>query len=184
MSRLVAFACAALIALSACGGAPTPIEPTAKASESPANSSTSSASTLKPPTLPAAAKRNDETGAANFVAYWVKVANFASQTGDTELLRRVSAPGCAACGDYIQLYEKTYDAGGLIRGGLDELSGVEVERGTTEHFVRALVTSSPGSFKASKSSTTRRTPSERLRIIYAARFESSRWLLTQIGVEK
>ncbi|HJR90194.1 MAG TPA: DUF6318 family protein, partial [Aeromicrobium sp.] len=146
--RRLALACAALIVLSGCGRAPTPIEPSATASDP--GRSPEPTSSLKPPTLPAAAKRNDETGAANFVAYWVKLANYASQTGDTEQLRRISSPSCAACDDYIHLYEETYADGGYIKGGLDKLSAVEVERGSDEQFVRARVTSSPGTFKASK----------------------------------
>jgi hypothetical protein len=182
--RLLGLMCVALISLPACGRAPTPIEPTTKASTSSSGLSAEATSTLTPPALPAAAKRNDETGAANFVAYWVRLANYASQTGDTSLLRRASASNCGACSDYIQLYEKTYDAGGYIRGGLDKLADVEVERGSTEHFVRARVTSSAGTFKASKASPLRKTPSERLWIIYGAKFESSHWILTQIGIDR
>ena len=114
----------------------------------------------------------------------MKVANYASLTGDTARLRQISAPGCGACTDYIRLYERTYRTGGHITGGLDELANIEVERGSEEHFVRASVTSSSGTFKASQSSTPQKTPSENLRIIYAARYDSSRWVLTQIGLDK
>jgi hypothetical protein len=180
--RRLALACAALIVLSACDRAPTPIEPSAKASER--GRSSEPTSNLKPPTLPAAAKRNNETGAANFVAFWVKLANYASQTGDTEQLRSVSSPSCAACNDYIHLYEETYAAGGYIKGGMDNLSAVEVERGSDEHFVRARVASSPGTFKSSKTAEPRTTPSEDLWIVYAAKYDSPGWVLTQIGLSK
>ena len=183
MRRLVGLACAAFVLLPACGGAPTPIEPTAKAPTSARPVSARPTTTLEPPTLPKEAKRNDETGAANFVAYWVRLANYASHTGDTTLLRRASASDCDACVDYIRLYEKTYEAGGYITGGQDTLTDVEVERGSVEHFVRARVISSPGAFRPSTDAPTRKTPSERLWIIYAAKFESSRWTLTQIGLE-
>ena len=184
MRRLLGLAYAALIILSACGREPTPIEPTTKASASGAAPSAGANSKLKPPTLPAAAKRNDETGAANFVAYWVKVANFASASGDTSLLREVSSPECDACSDYADLYERTHSSGGFIRGGADTLEDVTVERGSTEMFVRAHVISAAGSFKASASSAPKSTPAEDIWVIYATRHGSDGWEMTQIGLDK
>ena len=93
--RLIGLTCAALVMLAACSGEPTPIEPTSKPSPTKPASSAGGTSSLEPPKLPAAAKRNDETGAANFVLYWVKAFNYAARTGDTELLREVSEAGCA-----------------------------------------------------------------------------------------
>ena len=182
--RLIGLACAALIVLSACGREPTPIEPTGEASTSGATPSADSNSTLKPPTLPAAAKRNDETGAANFVAYWVKVANYASASGDTSVLREISSPQCDACNDYADLYERTHTSGGFIRGGADKLQDVSVERGSTETFVRAHVISAAGSFKASASSAPKPTPAEDIWVIYATRHGSDGWEMTQIGLDK
>ena len=183
MCRL-GLACAALMILAACAGEPTPIEPTSKPSASSAASSAGPTSTLKPPTLPAAAKRNDETGAANFVLYWVKVANYASTSGDTSLLREISSPACGACSDYADLYEKTYASGGFIRGGTDTLNDVSVERGSKEIFVRARASSSAGTFKSSASSGSKPTPAETIWIIYAAQHTSDGWEMTQVGLDK
>jgi len=182
--RVVGVVCATLLILSACGGEPTPIEPTSKPSATNAGSSADPTSTLEPPTLPAAAKRNDETGAANFVLYWVKVANHASTSGDTSLLREISSPNCDACNDYIDLYEKTYASGGFIHGGADSLTNVSVERASEEVFVRARVSSAAGTFKQSKSSTSKPTPSEAIWVIYGVRHTSNRWEMTQVGLDK
>jgi len=102
--RRLALACAALIVLSACGRTPTPIEPTTKASAPAASSTADSRSNVKPPTLPAAAKRNDETGAANFVLYWTQTFNFAARTGDTAEMRRFAA-NCKVCAGYADDFD-------------------------------------------------------------------------------
>ncbi len=127
--RRLGLACAALIMLSACSGEPTPIEPKAKASESSTAPSAGATSTLKPPTLPAAAKRNDETGAANFVNYWVKVFELrVHNRRHLTLLRSISAPECVPVAiGYVDLYEKTYEAGGYFRRRDRRLERVEVQ---------------------------------------------------------
>lgn len=104
MRRLIGLACAALVLLPACSAAPTPIEPTAKSPTSAGPVSARPTTTLEPPTLPKEAKRNDETGAANFVAYWVRAFNFAARTGDSADMRRFAA-SCKVCLGYADDFD-------------------------------------------------------------------------------
>lgn len=179
--RRLGLACAALIALSACGGEPTPIEPKARATESGAAPSADPTSTLKPPTLPAAAKRNDETGAANFVAYWVKVSNYAALTGDTALLQQISDQTCEGCRRYVELYEKTYEAGGYFRGGTQTLNSVTAEKGATEVFFLCELETSAGTYRRTRQSDPAITKSETSRAVFAVKRAGSSWRVTQIG---
>jgi len=181
--RRLALACAAIIVLSACGRTPTPIEPTTKASAPAATSTADSSSTLKPPTLPAAAKRNDETGAANFVLYWVKVSNYAAHTGDTAILRQISDPTCDTCKRYIELYEKTYDAGGYFRGGTQALRSVTAEKGTTEFFLLCELETSAGTYRRTRQSNPAITKPETSKAVFAVRRSEPSWRVTQIGPE-
>jgi hypothetical protein len=128
MRRLV-LALGALIVLSACDRAPTPIEPTAKSSSSAA-SPADATSSLNPPELPAAAKRNDETGAANFVLYWVRAFNFAARTGDSEEMRRF-APRCKVCAGYADDFEtmKPKDRATADAWSLSNVSVTRTDRG-------------------------------------------------------
>jgi len=180
MRRLVLVG-AALLVMAACSAEPAPIEP--KASASP-HTSPRPTSALTPPLLPKQAERKDATGAANFVLYWVKVSNYAALTGDTDLLRSISAPDCEGCNRYIDLYERTYAAGGYLRGASEHLKSVETESGKSDTYVRARVTSPQGRFKAAKTARTQITPAEALTITFAVRNSSESWVMTQIGLDK
>lgn len=131
---------AAMLVLSACGGDPTPIEPVANPSATNAGSSADPTSTRKPPTLPAAAKRNDETGAANFVLYWVRAFNYAARTGDSDEMRRFAA-GCKVCIGYADDFESLAPTE-RAAGEAWTLSDVNVVRADRGYEVEATVTAS------------------------------------------
>ncbi|HUP99585.1 MAG TPA: DUF6318 family protein [Aeromicrobium sp.] len=179
--RRFALACAALLLLSACQTRPQPIEPTAAASARPAPASATKGSTVEPPGLPVITKRNDATGAANFVLYWVKVSNYAALTGDTELLREISAPACEGCRRYIELYEKTYADGGYFRGGAQKLKSVEYQKGAREHFFFCELLMAPGTFRRSRSSEPAITKGETSNVVFAVSRVGDSWIVTQIG---
>jgi len=181
--RRLGLVCAALMLLTACDRSPTPIEPAMKPSASGAKRTPDAASTLKPPELPAAAKRNDATGAANFVDYWVKVSNYAAHTGDTEMLRKISDPACETCNRYAELYEKTYDAGGYFRGGTQTLRSVTAEKGSTEFFFLCELQTSAGTYKRTRQSNPAITKPETSKAVFAVRRDGSSWQMTQIGPE-
>lgn len=171
----------ALIVLSACDRAPTPIEPTAKASAS-APSPTDATSTLKPPELPAAAKRNDETGAANFVLYWVKVSNYAAHTGDTTLLRDISAPDCVGCHRYIDLYERTYRRGGSFDGGDNTLRDVIAQSGTKGVYISGTLVAEPGHYVVKKGAPRKPSAAESTKVTFLARSSGDEWVMVDVGL--
>ncbi|MFL6089295.1 MAG: DUF6318 family protein [Aeromicrobium sp.] len=180
--RRLGLACALLATLAACGREPTPIEPTATQT-TPAHKSAppSASSTLTPPKLPAIANRNDATAAANFVVYWVKVSNYAALTGDTDLLRRISDPNCEGCNRYIDLYEKTYAAGGYFRGGVQKVRSIEHEQGTEEHFFLCELQMPPGTYRKSRDSKPVMTEAETSKLVFAVAPEGLSWVVSQVG---
>jgi hypothetical protein len=180
MRRLVLVG-AALLVLAACSAQPAPIEPKASAS---APTSPRPTATLTPPPLPKQAERKDATGAANFVLYWVKVSNYAALTGDTDRLRSISDPACEGCNRYIDLYERTYAAGGYLRGAGEHLESVETESGKSDTYVRARVSSPRGRFKSAMAARTQITPAETVMITFAVRNSSGSWVMTQIGLDE
>lgn len=100
MRRLVGLACAALVLLPACSGAPTPIEPTAEAPESRRGSS----AVAEPTTLPEAPPYLNEAslrGRAAFAGYWIHLLNYSVATGTTKYLRGASSPACRGCNNYL-----------------------------------------------------------------------------------
>ena len=138
--RLIGLSCAALVMLAACSGEPTPIEPTSTPVPTKPASSAGGTSTLEPPKLPAAAKRNDETGAANFVLYWVKAFNYAARTGDSDEMRRFAA-GCKVCLGYADDFEALAPTK-RAAGEAWTLSDVNVVRTDRGYEVEATVTAS------------------------------------------
>jgi hypothetical protein len=172
--RSFALALAALLLVGSCTDDPEPIEP--KVSDTP-NPSAS------PPEMPREAKANTPTGAANFVAYWVEVSNFAAHTGNTEELEQISDRRCAGCRTYIDLYEDTYAAGGYFKGSEWRLSEVEVKPGDTEHLVFAHVDAPTGTFKRTSGSRVERGNQEDSDLAFGVSFSKGEWRLTQLGLK-
>lgn len=135
-----AFAAVALtvVLMSACGGDPTPIEPTATASKPTATLAAPTAdTTLKPPTLPKVARQNDSTGAANFVAYWVRAFNYAASTGRTSVMRRYASE-CVACTAYADDFE-ALPREKLVTGNAWTITTVETQRTSVGFNVETVI---------------------------------------------
>jgi hypothetical protein len=176
-------ACAAIVLLAACGQAPELIEPKAGAATSARP--TADAPTSAPPTMPPLAKRHDEIGAANFVLYWVNVSNYAASTGDTRRLREISAPDCEGCNRYIDLYEKTYGAGGYFRGGDRSLHRISVASESTRFFVTSDVEADAGLNRTDSGSNEIRSEPERIRLRFVAQLEEPhQWVMDDVGLAR
>jgi len=88
---------AVLLTLGACSSDPEPKEPKRTA--------TSATPTASPPTMPAQAKEDTPSGAANFVNYFVATFNYAARTGDAAPMMD-SAPSCEPCKKYAEDFER------------------------------------------------------------------------------
>ena len=172
--RPFALAIAALLLLSSCTDEPEPIEPTIAPSVK---------QSATPPTIPESARKNTPAGAANFVRHWIDVSNYSARTGDTKQLRALSERGCEGCNAYIKLYEATYAKGGYFRGGDRKIGEVDLEIGEDEVYVRGELRAAEGSYRTTKSAHERKSNPEETSVVFAARFASSRWRMTQVGLE-
>jgi hypothetical protein len=68
------------------------------------------------PPLPAAAKAPGKAGARAFVAYYIRLLNYASHTGDGAPLLQYG-PNCRLCKSQAKFAAKTYRRGGWFKGG-------------------------------------------------------------------
>lgn len=84
---------------------PTPTDPTTPVVTGP-----------QEPALPDAAMGQGKKGAKAFVAYYIKLLNYASWTGDTRAVRAYGR-GCRGCRVDAEFFERIYDHGGWIKGG-------------------------------------------------------------------
>ena len=179
MRRTVVTICA-LLTLAACRG-PEPIEPT----PSPEPTGTTTAApdpTVTEPTLPDQARRNTPEGAAAFVGYWIQTLNFAARTGETRLLRRISAPRCEGCSSYASLFERTYSAGGYFKDSDWSIRKLRIKQGSAEHLVLARVTAPAGTYKKSAKDTVHKGTPEDSRLAFGVKY-SGKWMMTQFGLE-
>jgi hypothetical protein len=96
-------------------GLPSESELTESAPTSPSPSPTEPTGP-QPPPLPDAAKAPGKAGAKAFVAYYIRLLNYAQHTGDSRGLRQ-HAQDCNGCETYAELAETTYRRGGWFKGG-------------------------------------------------------------------
>ena len=92
-----------------------PVPKVAPASESASASESPSPSGSAEPTMPAVAKGSDAAGARAFVKFWFVAFSYAMRTGDTELVRSLSTPGCVSCHALIERVDGIYSKGGSIK---------------------------------------------------------------------
>ncbi|SHN47474.1 hypothetical protein SAMN05443668_12432 [Cryptosporangium aurantiacum] len=112
-----------------------------------ANSDSSSGSVIEPSSAPSSAKltppapdaeaaAHDKAGAAAFTEYWFAVLSYGIQTGEVELLRKVSDPACTACTGAIGVIQENYNDGGSLQGGVYTVR----EANTIEDFAGEVMT--------------------------------------------
>lgn len=134
--------------------------------------------------MPAIAERNDANGAANFVLYWVKVSNYAANTGDTARLREISHPDCEGCNRYIDLYEKTYANGGYFKGSEWRLTKASTEADGSGYLVHTHVVAPVGEFRNSQSDRLRRGNAEDSDLAFFVARQGRSWQLAELVLEE
>ncbi len=177
MRALASAVCACAIALSmgSCSGEePPPDEPTT--ATTPANPD----ATLPP--MPEVAGEFSPKGAANFVAYYVSVLDYASRTGDVQPLRNYSDPECGGCNDYIDFYETTYAEGGWFKDRSWTKSETELtfaDETGQESRATTAVTISPGTYRLSASDPVHDAAETTEDVTFGIRFDGA-WSITQL----
>lgn len=97
--------------LAGCTGGDEPAPSATASPQSPSSAPTSSASpspveTVALPVMPEEAMVESDAGASAFVRHWFALVNYGYRTGDTEPLEVLSAEGCSACFDYVNLIDQ------------------------------------------------------------------------------
>jgi hypothetical protein len=116
------------------------------------------------------------------VQYWVDVSNYAAETGDVDELQRISHKQCEGCSAYIDLYSKTYSAGGYFRGSPWQISDVTVRRGPKESLISVHVDADEGTYKTSRASKVKHGNAEDSELVFGAKFTGRSWVMTQMGL--
>lgn len=69
---------------------------------------------LPGPDLPSAARGETRDAAKAFVEYWVETLNYATDTGDTRLLKALATKNCDACTAFAATLDEIYAKGGHV----------------------------------------------------------------------
>ncbi len=133
--------------------------------------------------MPPEARANSKAGAIAFVKHYIDVFNYASNTGDVEELQRLSDPKCAGCTKYIDLIEKTYDAGGYFKDSGWAVSSAKLDSGSTHWGILTKTEAPGGTYRESKSSAPRRTPPDTYNLYFHVRSGEQIELFTEAEVE-
>lgn len=125
IARLTAAVAVLALALTGCSSDSDSAgaEPTPSASESPAVQKPT------PTNVPAYAQNEGRPGAEQFIDYWVRTLNKATQTGEIKQLVALSAPTCRMCGTYAMGIDEIYDAGGHVESQGWDVQSITHEAG-------------------------------------------------------
>lgn len=171
--RVVAFVMAAGLLLTGCGSV-EPKEP---------KPTTAPSATATEPSMPPGAKKNTVGGAEAFVRYYVELLNFASVSGNTTRLSDLSDPTCEGCSAYVELYRKTYDAGGYYKDSEWKLTDVHDEVQNGQPVVFADVHIPAGTYRTKSGVPERRGTAEDSKLTFVPILKGHSWLVKVFGLQ-
>ena len=171
--RLVALVMAAALLFAGCTeDRPKEPDPTTKPSP-----------TATVPSMPAEATQKTVGGAAAFVKHYVDVLNYASNTGDVKELQKLSDPKCEGCNTYIDLFKRTYEAGGYYKDAEWSLSDLEATHQDSTLVVFAAAHVPGGRFKTSSSAAEKRGKTEDPDLAFEPSLTNGNWSLRSLSLE-
>lgn len=167
------------------GGEPTPTtlptQPSAASSTPGTGSPTSSPTpTVSPtpaaPTLPAAARADTPAGAESFARFWLQTLDYATRTGDTQLLRKLAdCPGCNSIADGI---DQLSQQGGRATGGAVTVTTAKIVRHVAGKAALVDVTYDRAARTVEKAGKSQAVPAEKgVRLLITLRRDGD-WLIT------
>lgn len=196
-------AVAAALMLAGCaGGAPADpgavsSTPTGSATSSPPSTPTTTPTAVyKPadasgpaqnvpvPVLPEVAKTETKEGLEAFVRYWYATLNYAFETGKTERLMEISAPGCVFCKGLRDGVSEAWAEGRWVSGGKIETPAITVnmESGVEPHAVVQVLQGTIEVRKPDGSLYQAPTAASNTGSRAAAAYGGTGWIMTDLGL--
>jgi uncharacterized protein DUF6318 len=162
-------------------GLPSKAEVSESPSASPGTETTPAAATQ--PELPDEATRPGRAGARAFVAYYVALENYASETGDVDPLIEYSHPECGGCQDLIRFYGRWYERGGWFKGAHRTiLSFDRVFRAVSPHdmYIRLHGRTSGGTYRERRGAPIHRARGDRFDLLLWLIREQQGWQVSRL----
>ena len=135
------------------------------------------------PTLPDEATRPGRAGARAFVAYYVSLENYASNTGDVDPLIEYSHPECGGCQDLIRFYSSWYERGGWFKGAHRMiLSFDRVFRASSPHdmYIRLNGRTSGGTYRERRGAPIHKARGDRFDLLLWLIREQQGWKVSRL----
>ena len=134
------------------------------------------------PRLPADARAPGKAGAKAFVAYYIRLLNYASHTGDGAPLLQYG-PNCRLCKSQAKFAASTYRRGGWFKGGdwhPDPRSWLILPSGPG-YFVAVTVDTDSGRERQRRKGEVRSFEADQLRINALLKRKPSSWQVRRMG---
>ncbi|MBM9462826.1 hypothetical protein JL108_05145 [Aeromicrobium sp. YIM 150415] len=149
----------------------------------PPEESVSPSPEITAPAMPELAGDDSPAGAEAFARHYIEVLNYASSTGDTDLLRSLSSADCSGCQKYVDLYRSTYDDGGYFRESkfVIDATTIDYEEGYSKQYVTLQTTLTEGQHRTSADSAPRTTSATKDTISFELSYHQD-WVVTQFGL--
>jgi Family of unknown function (DUF6318) len=135
----------------------------------------------QPPPLPEAATAPGKAGAKAFVAYYIRLLNYASHTGDGAPLLEYG-PNCRVCKSQANFASKLYRKGGWYRGGAwrpDNHTWLVLPSGKG-YFVAVNVDTAAGRQLPGRDAETSRFAADRLRLNFLVMPSAKAWQVSRL----
>lgn len=115
----------------------------------------------------------------------MEVSDFASLTGETAALKRISSKGCLGCKEYIDYYESVYSNGGRLTGGEQTLQDVSTRPSDDGDIilVRAKVDLEKGSVQETSKAAVETTAAESNRVVFRVKRQGEEWLMEEVALD-
>lgn len=161
---------------------PPPSEsPSAPESSTPGEPTSSAAGPVEPE-LPSQAQAATKRGVAEFVRYYFAAINYATTTGDVELLSTLDQPSCSGCQGGIAFVERVYRHGGRIVGGMYRLGNLEPVRSPSGNWTITVHTQIGDQRVVGAGKLNRTYPAGRAKWLVGVARVSDAWSVTRLDI--
>jgi hypothetical protein len=137
------------------------------------------------PVKPALADKNSKEGLEAFAKYWFETLSYAYETGDTRLMASASRPSCRFCNGLRDNVESAWQGNKWIVGGKIQTPSVRGNfrrAGATQQATVQVIQQEISIYRAAGVLSQAATKASNAASLVNASFESSGWVMTDLGL--
>jgi hypothetical protein len=155
--------------------------PTSSATSEPSSSATTEPSqpAISVPSIPADARQPGKAGARAQVKFLIAHLNYSMLTGDTTMLRKISA-ACSGCKAYADLYETTYRRGGMFDDSTWTVASQLIYKVEDNYYSFVDIKAAPGTYRERGGAELEQIGKRKYRIRVVLAYSDGGWKITDL----